>query len=80
MAGFPEDPTCQFHWCIEEHFSAQGFPHRSCISRAGVPNVQGLIRSEMMIVIGIMLSVMREKTNQDITIVPVRTTLISEPL
>jgi hypothetical protein len=65
------NPRRRFQWRLQDHLVAEGFPHRSYISLAEVPDVQGLIRSEMMSVTGMMVSAMREKRNEDITIMPV---------
>lgn len=78
--GIESNPKCQFDWRIEKHFVAEGFPHRSYIARAGVPDVQGLLRNEMMIITGMMISAMREKTNQHIVVFPVCSALLSNPL
>lgn len=69
--GYTLNPRLQFDWRIEDHFAAEGFPHRSCVSRAAVPDVTGLTRSEMMIVTGMMIAAMREKGNQRALVVPV---------
>ena len=67
----PSDPKRQCRSNVSHHFVAEGFPHRSIVALAGVPNVKGLVRSEMMTVTGMMISAMREKEKKDITIVPV---------
>jgi hypothetical protein len=77
--GFESNPRRQFDWRIEDHFVAEGFPHCSCIGRAGIPDVQGLVRSEMMIVTGMMISAMREKRSENVVGVPVCSTLPSPP-
>lgn len=66
-----EDPRRQFDWALADHFEAPNFPHRSLLAHAAIPNVQGLIRNEMMIVTGMMIAVMREKGNEDHLIDPV---------
>lgn len=80
VPGANTGPKRQFDSRIEEHFAAEDFPHRSCIARAGIPNVQGLIRSEMMAVTGMMISAMREKKNEDVAVIPVRGPPLSHPL
>lgn len=57
---------------LESHLVAPGFPHRSLVSRAAIPNVTCLTRSEMMIVTGMMIAAMREKGNERVVVVPVR--------
>jgi hypothetical protein len=74
--GIHSDPRRQFDWRLEEDFAADKFPHRSCIGRAGIPNVNGLVRSEMMIVTGMMISALRERGNEGLVIVPVGLALL----
>jgi hypothetical protein len=69
--GYTLNPRRQFYWHLEDHFAAEGFPHRSCISRAGIPDVKGLTRGEMMIVTGMMIAAMREKGAEGVLVVPV---------
>jgi hypothetical protein len=68
---FQPDPKSEFQWHIADHLVAEGLPHRSYLCIAGVPDVEGLIRSEMMVVTGMMISAMREKQNEAFTIMPV---------
>lgn len=69
--GTVTNPTCQYDWRLEEHFIAENFPHTSCIGRTGLLDVQGLVRSEMMIITGMMLMAMREKRNEAVANPPV---------
>ena len=68
---FLPGPKSEYQWHIADHFVAKGLPHRSYLCVAGVSDVEGLIRSEMMVVTGMMVSAMREKQNEDFTIFPV---------
>lgn len=72
------DPRRQYDWRLERHFKAENFPHSSCIGRTGLINVQGLVRSEMMIITGMMISAMREKRNKAVVNPPVGGTLPSD--
>lgn len=65
------DPRHQRDWRMDDLFVAEGLPHRSCISLAEVQDVQGLVRSEMMTVTGMMVSAMREDQTDEITAMPV---------
>ena len=77
---FEPDPKSNFEWHVCNHLVAAGFPHRSCLSIAGIPDVEGLIRSEMMVATGMMISAMREKGNVDVAVVPVsEASLYSQP-
>jgi hypothetical protein len=67
----PPDPRRLSNWHIEERFEAKGFPHRSCISMAGIADVKGLTRAEMMIVTAMMISTMREERAKEFLVVPV---------
>jgi len=67
----PPNPRRLSDWHIEDRFEAKGFPHRSCISIAGIADVKGLTRAEMMIVTAMMISAMREERAKDVLIVPV---------
>lgn len=73
--GLQSNPKRQFNWNMCDHLAAEGFPHRSCISIAGIPDVKGLVRSELMVVTGMMISAMRGIGNKDV-IVPVGCTLL----
>ena len=52
-------PKSEFSWRISNRLVAKGLPHRSYVCVAGVPDVEGLIRSEMMVITGVMISTMR---------------------
>ncbi|KAF7506618.1 hypothetical protein GJ744_011550 [Endocarpon pusillum] len=63
-------PRCQSEWGLRNAFVAEGYPHRSCISLAGIPDIKGLTRNELMIVTGMMISTMRAKGNENVLVVP----------
>jgi hypothetical protein len=65
------EPMRQSSWRPEEYFAAKCLPNRSCVSRAGIPDVQGLTRHEMMIVTGMMIAAMGEYGNGSVVLVPV---------
>jgi hypothetical protein len=67
----PPNPRSVSNWHIAERFEAKGFPHRSCISIAGIADVKGLTRAEVMIVTAMMISAMREEGAKDVFVVPV---------
>jgi hypothetical protein len=66
------DPTTQFEWHRGETFEAEGYPHRTCISAHAIPNASGLLRSEMMIITGMMLGRMESEDHQQQEVFPVR--------
>ncbi|KAF7514236.1 hypothetical protein GJ744_000006 [Endocarpon pusillum] len=55
------NPTAQYEWNLTDWFETPDHPHRTCISCHEVPGVVSLIRSELMIVIAMMLLRMRRK-------------------
>lgn len=65
------DPTRQHDWALGDIYETEGFPHEICMSTHVVPNVHGPLRSEMMIVAGVMGARMRKRRFKDQEIFPV---------
>ena len=65
------DPTRQFEWEIASMFETKNLPHQTCMAIHVVPNVHGLLRSELMIIAGLMLERMRRRRFQDQEVFPV---------
>jgi hypothetical protein len=56
-----KDPTAQYEWDQQEVFEAAGCPHRTCIAIQSLPDVRGLVRSEMMTIMAMMLAQMERE-------------------
>jgi hypothetical protein len=69
--GSTTDPTRQFDWSLDGMFEALPLPHQISMSRHFLPNVQGLIRSEMMIIAGVIGTRMKRCRFRDHEIFPV---------
>ena len=51
--GDISDPTCQYDWELVCVFDTAFLPHEMYMSIHVVPNVRGPLRSEMMIILGL---------------------------
>lgn len=65
------DPTRQHNWTLGHVFETDPLPHQISMSTHVVPNVRGPLRSEMMIIVGVMSSRMRRRRFKDEEIFPV---------
>lgn len=65
------DPTRQYDWALGGVFETETVPHEICMSTHVVPNVRGPLRSEMMIIAGVIGARMRRRRFQDFEIFPV---------
>jgi len=67
-----KDPTRQSSWRLLEVFTTtNSLPHRSCIACHEIMDVTGIVRSEIMILTGLMIARMRSKTHLDHEVFPV---------
>jgi hypothetical protein len=53
------DPTCQNDWALGGVFEREAVPREICMSTHVVPNARGPLRSEMMIIAGVIGARMR---------------------
>ncbi len=71
------DPTRQYDWNAFGVHETEHLPHQLAMSMHEVPNVQCLLRSEMMIVVGLILARLRRKRFPKHDIFPVSRVVIS---
>jgi len=69
--GLSTDPTRQHDWTLAGVFETDSLPHQISMSLHTIPNVRGPLRSEMMIIVGVMISRMRRLRFQDQEVFPV---------
>lgn len=70
--GYNTDPCVQMDWMLRQRFETPNLPHRICFSLHEIENVSGLLRSEMMTVVGMMIAKMRRKQFKKAEVTPVR--------
>ena len=69
--GDTSDPTRQHDWELVCVFDTESLPHEIYMSIHGVPNVRGPLRSEMMIILGLIGQRIRRRLFRDQEIYPV---------
>jgi hypothetical protein len=69
--GRSTDPTRQYDWTLGGVFETDSLPHQLSMSLHTLPNVRGPLRSEMMIIVGVMISRMKRLRFQDQEVFPV---------
>lgn len=69
--GDISDPIRQYDWSLGGVFDTESMPHEMCTSIHVIPNVRGPLRSELMIILGLMGSRLRRKHFQDQEVFPV---------
>ena len=69
--GGISDPTRQHDWELVCVFDTEFLPHEMCMSIHVVPNVRGPLRSEMMIILGLIGQRIKRRRFRDQEIYPV---------
>ena len=69
--GDSSDPTRQHDWHLSCLFDIESLPHEMCMSMHVVPKVRGPLRSEMMIILGLIGWRIKRRRFRDQEIYPV---------
>ncbi len=70
--GDRRDPTRQHDWTLSSVYKTESLPHEMCLSMHVVPNVRGPLRSEMMIILGLIGQRLKLRRFRHHEILPVR--------